>query len=66
MKIQKKQKEKIFLTNSYLFSIPKNCSDLKFESVAPGKIGKNIFQGWKKNCSTWKNIYFSTRKDRKS
>ena len=48
---------------------------LFFWSVAPGKIGKNIFPGWKKKCSTWKNIFpswknyffhFSTRKDRKS
>ena len=39
-----------FLTISYLFSIPKNCPDLKFhcsfEVLHP--IGKNIFPGWKK------------------
>ena len=68
-----------FLTISYLFSIPINCSNLKFhcplEVLHVEKIGKNIFPGWKKNCSTWKNIFpswkfffshFSTRKDRKS
>ena len=68
-----------FLTISYLFSIPINCSNLKFhcplEVLHMEKIGKNIFPGWKKNCSTWKNIFpswnnyffhFSTRKDRKS
>ena len=32
---------------------------LFYWSVAPGKIGKNIFPGWKKNCSTWKNIFHS-------
>ena len=30
---------------------------LSIRSVALGKIGKNIFPGWKKNCSTWKNIF---------
>ena len=41
-----------FLTISYLFSIPKNCSNLKFhcplEVLHMEKIGKNIFPGWKK------------------
>ena len=50
-----------FLTISYLFSIPKNCTNLKFqcplEVLHMEKIGKNIFQGWKKNCSTRK-IFF--------
>ena len=51
----------IFLTISYLFSIPINCYNLKFhcplEVLHMEKIGKNIFPGWKKNCSTGKLFF---------
>ena len=50
-KLQKTQK-KLFLTFSYLFSIPKNCPDLKFhcsfEVLHLEKLEKIFFQVWKK------------------
>ena len=50
-----------FLTISYLFSIPKNCTNLKFqcplEVLHMEKIGKNIFTGWKKKLFYWENIF---------
>ena len=76
--VLKKQLNKHFLTISYLFSIPKNCSNLKFhcplEVLHLEKLEKIFFQVGKKIVLLGKIFFlvgnffshFSTRKDRKS
>ena len=59
--IYSKQKILYFFSNYFLsFLNPKKLFwfeiSLFFWSVAPGKIGKNIFPGWKKKCSTFSHM----------